>query len=47
MNWITLMASLYHWEPRVDNEIIILSNIKINEYVIKTFKRLKGDGIYE
>ena len=43
MNWITLMASLYHWEPRVITEIIILSYIKIKAYWIKDIERMKGE----
>lgn len=43
MNWITLISYIYHWEPRVDNEIIILSYIKIKAYLIKDIERMKGE----
>ena len=33
MNWITLIASIYHWEPRLNNDLMILIYIKINEYI--------------
>lgn len=43
INWITLIAIIYHWEQRVNNEIIVSIDIKINDWVRQQIKRMNGE----
>lgn len=43
INWLTLIANIYHWDNRVDNEIIVSIDKKINDWVRQQIKRMNGE----
>lgn len=44
MNEITLIAIIYHWEQRLDNEIIVSIDKKINDWVRKEWMEKNNYG---
>lgn len=43
INWLTIIANIYHWEKRIDNDIIVSIDIKLTERVRKEIKRMNGE----
>lgn len=43
INWLTLIANVYHWEQRLNNEIIVSIDKKINDWVRQQIKRMNGE----
>lgn len=41
INWLTIIANIYHWEKRIDNEIIVSIDIKLCERIRKKIGEMK------
>lgn len=44
MNWLTLIAYIYHWEKRIDNEIIVFIYKDLKRKWTKEIKRMNGEN---